>query len=244
MSRWKASGIHVLLSAAIAGTVVMLMLTTWYPWPLFEAAGGSTLIFILAAVDVTIGPLVTLIIFKTGKKGLRFDLTVIALLQLTALTYGVYTVYEARPVYLVFTKDRFDLVTAKDLDPEDLAKVTRAEFERPPLGRPRYIAVNPPADRETRQKILFSSLQGKDAQMYPQYYVPYEQEVQNALKAAKPIEKILERDPELVRRQLGSIGRSPESVRFLPLNAPVKDGAVLIDAESGAPLDIVLVDPW
>jgi hypothetical protein len=244
VSRWKASGIHVLLSAAIAGTVVLLMLTTWYPWPLFEAAGGSTLIFILAAVDVTIGPLITLIIFKTGKKGLRFDLSVIALLQLAALAYGIDTVREARPVYLVFTKDRFDLVTAKDLDPADLAKVTRAEFKRPPLGRPRYIAVKSPADIETRRKILFSALQGKDLQMYPQYYVPYEQEVRNALKAAKPLEKILGRDPGLVRRQLDSIARSQDSVRFLPLNAPAKDGAVLIDAASGAPLDIVLVDPW
>jgi hypothetical protein len=52
MSRWKASGIH------------------------FEAAGGDRLIFILAAVDVTLGPLITLIIFKAGKKGLKFDLAV------------------------------------------------------------------------------------------------------------------------------------------------------------------------
>jgi hypothetical protein len=50
MSRWKASGIHLLISAAVAGALLTFMLTVWYPWPLFEAAGGSRLIFILAAV--------------------------------------------------------------------------------------------------------------------------------------------------------------------------------------------------
>src|SRR5262245_30915782 len=98
MSRWKAAGIHLLLSAAIAAAVVIFMLTVWYYWPLFEAAGGSRLILILVGVDVTLGPLITLIVFKSGKKSLKFDLTVIALFQVAALIYGIYTFYLARPV--------------------------------------------------------------------------------------------------------------------------------------------------
>jgi hypothetical protein len=244
MSRWRASGIHLLLSVAIASAVLVFMLTVWYPRPLFEAAGGDRLIFILVAVDVTLGPLITLIIFRAGKRGLKFDLAVIATLQLAALVYGVHTVYLARPVYLVFTKDRFDLVSAKDLDPRDLEKVTRPEFERLPLGRPRYIAAVSPSDPEARQKLLTASLQGKDLQMHPQYYVPYEQEVPNALARAQPVELILKRDPEGVERRLRSAGRSRESVKFLPLRGQLTDGAVLLDAKTGAPLDIVLVDPW
>jgi hypothetical protein len=244
MSRWRASGIHFLLSVAIAAAVLVFMLSVWYAWPLFEAAGGDRLVFILVGVDVTLGPLITLIIFKSGKKGLKFDLAVIATLQLAALVYGMHTVYLARPVYLVFTKDRFDLVSAKDLDPEDLEKVTRPEFKRLPLGRPRYIAAVPPSDREERQKLLMASLQGKDLQMHPQYYVPYEQEVPNALARAQPVGLILKRDPESVQRALRSAGRSPESLKFLPLRGKLADGAVLLDAKTGAPLDIVLVDPW
>jgi hypothetical protein len=33
-------------------------------------------------------------------------------------------------------------------------------------------------------------------------------------------------------------------VKFLPLRASQVDGAVLLDAKTGAPLEIVLVDPW
>ena len=33
-------------------------------------------------------------------------------------------------------------------------------------------------------------------------------------------------------------------MRFLPLRGRLADGAVLLDAKTGAPLEIVLVDPW
>src|SRR5215467_6827215 len=111
MSRWKASGIHLLLSCAIVGAVLVFMVSVWYRWPLFILAGGAGITLILAGVDVTLGPLITLIIFKPGKKGLKFDLTFIALLQVVALAYGVHVIFIARPVYLVFAVDRFNLVT-------------------------------------------------------------------------------------------------------------------------------------
>lgn len=244
MSRWKASGIHLLLSAAIAAAVLTFMLTVWYPWPLFEAAGGRVLIFILVSVHVTVGPLITLIIFKTGKKGLKFDLTVIALMQLAALAYGIYILYLARPVYLVFTVDMFQLVTAKDLDPKDLAKVTRSEFQPSLLARPRYVAAIFPADPALKAKVLDTSLAGKDLQMYPQYYVSYSEQAQNALLKAKSVSIMLKRYPEAMQHHLSSSGRSEDSVKYLPLGATAKDGIVLLDAVSGTPIEIVLVDPW
>lgn len=244
MSRWKASGIHLLLSGLIVGSVLVFMVTVWYRWPLFAVAGGGGLTLILAGVDVTLGPLITLIIFKSGKKGLKFDLSVIALMQFAALAYGVHVVYLARPVYLVFAYDRFELVAAKDIDPQDLAKVTREEFKRLPLGRPSIIAAEPPRDPQVQMDIVMTALAGKDLHLYPQYYVPYAEQVQNALKKAKPVSVLLERDPEAVQRALRSAVRSPESVKFLVLRGRSEDAAVLIDAASGAPLEILRVYPW
>jgi hypothetical protein len=195
-------------------------------------------------VDVTIGPLITLIIFKTGKKSLKFDLTVIALLQLAALAYGIHTVYLARPVYLVFTFDRFDLVMAKDLDPKDLATATRAEFRGLPLGRPRFIGVQEPTDAATRNKLLDSALQGKDIQLFPQYYVDYGAQATLALARAKPLQVLRDHDAKLVDAFLISEKLQAEQVKFLPLRAPKRDAAVLLDAHSGAPLKMLLIDPW
>lgn len=244
MSRWKASGIHLLLSGLIVGSVLAFMVTVWYRWPLFEVAGGGGLTTILAGVDVTLGPLITLVIFRSGKKGLRFDLSVIALMQLAALAYGIHVVYLARPVYLVYAFDRFELVTVKDIDPQDLAKVTREEFKRLPLGRPGYIAAEPPRDPKAQLDIILTAMQGKDLQFYPQHYVPYAEQAQNALRHARPASILIERDPGAVQRTLRSAGRSPDSVKFLVLRGRSEDAAVLIDAVSGAPLEILRVNPW
>jgi hypothetical protein len=243
MSRWKASGIHLLLSCGIVGAVLAFMLTVWYWWPLFELAGGAGITLILAGVDVTIGPLLTAIVFKAGKKGLKFDLTFIAAMQAAALAYGIHVVYLARPVYVVFAVDRFNLVSAKDLDPADLANATLPEFRQLPQGRPSYIAAVLPSDQKERTELLFSGLVGKDVELYPKYYVPYGQQAQNALKHAKDLGVLLGRDQGAVRGFLDAAGRSPDSVKFLPLRARV-DASVLIDAVSGVPLEILKVDPW
>ena len=244
ITRWKASGIHLLVSAAIASVLVAIMLTVWYPWPLFEIAGGSGLMIILVGVDVVLGPLITLIIFRAGKKGLKYDIMMIAALQIAALAYGVHAVFAVRPAYLVYTIDRFDLVTAIDLDDEDLAKAKFEEFKRLPLGRPQYVAALMPQDAAEKQKILESGLAGKDINLFPQYYVPYEGQAKVAAGKAKPIAKLRDRDPAAVQEFLTSSGRTADSLRYLPLRYRRGDGAVLLDAASGLPVKILKIDPW
>ena len=39
-----------------------------------------------------VGPLLTLIVFRAGKPGMKFDLAVIGLVQVAALAYGTATV--------------------------------------------------------------------------------------------------------------------------------------------------------
>jgi hypothetical protein len=92
--------------------------------------------------------------------------------------------------------------------------------------------------------VVETSVFGKDLQMYPQYYVPYLEQAQDALLKAKSLGIMLKRDPEAIKRYLISSGRSEDSVKYLPLSSPEKDGIVLLDAASGAPLDILLVNPW
>jgi hypothetical protein len=244
MSRWKASGIHLLISLAIGGALTALMLLVWYPWPLFEVGGGSGLMMILLGVDVVLGPLVTLVVFRAGKKGLKFDLACIAFVQLAALAYGVHAVYAVRPAYLVFTVDRFELVAAVDLDAADIAKAARPEFRSLPAWGPQYVAAVMPEDPAERQKMMESGLAGKDLNLFPQHYVQYDQAKGSALAKARPAPVLIQRDPAAMQKYFASTGRTPESVKFLPLRARSGDAAVLLDAGSGQPLKIVQVDPW
>ena len=224
----------MLAGALLAAAVLVPMLMVWYPQPLFEAAGTGRLPVFVALLAAALGPFV----FRSRRR-------LIAGIQLVVLAGCALALYVQRPVYLVFTVDRFDLVLAKDIHPADLAKAPREEFRRRPLGSPPYVAVLPPADPVEAQRILATALDGgKDLQAYPQYYVPYAQEARNALRRAKPLDAVFAKDPATVESYLAAAGRSQASVRFLPLRARKRDGIVLLDAASGLPLRVLLVDPW
>ena len=131
MSRWKAAGIHLSISLAIGLLVGALLFGVWYPPPYFHAAGADELILLLVGIDIVLGPLMTLVIFRSGKRGLKFDLTVIGLVQAAALVYGLSIVLQSRPVFLVGAIDRFTLVSAGDIEDSDLQKGRQPLFRSP-----------------------------------------------------------------------------------------------------------------
>ncbi len=115
VNRWKASGLHLGFSVVIGGVVWGLMRGLWFPGPLFEVSGAGGLLSILVPADVVLGPLLTLIVYKAGKPSLKWDLTIIVIVQLAALFYGVWTIAEARPAYVVFFGNQLKVVRSVDL---------------------------------------------------------------------------------------------------------------------------------
>jgi hypothetical protein len=190
LSRWQAAGLHFLICVAIAAITVTLMLELWYPGRLFEAAGGSGLLVILVSVDVTLGPLLTLIVFKAGKPGMKFDLWVIGIVQIAALLYGAHVVFVARPAFIVFVKDRFELVSAVDLAPEDLARAKYPQFRTPPVTGPVVAVADMPVEPAERQKVIDAALAGVDMQQLPQIWVPLPERKQTILAMARPVERL------------------------------------------------------
>ena len=116
LNRWQAFLIHLGLSVAIAGAVIGLVVFVWYPPPYFGAMGGEILLRLIIGVDVILGPVITLIIFDPRKPRLAMDLAIIGALQLAALLYGVFVMFEARPAWNVFVKDRFEVTAANAVD--------------------------------------------------------------------------------------------------------------------------------
>ena len=119
----------------------------WYPDPFYAAMGGNDLVAVVVGVIVILGPLLTLAVVNPGKaqRLVRMDLAIIAVLQVAGLAGAVWAVSDTRPVYMVFTVDRFDLVAANEIRGEELARVTDPRFPRRCRGaRPRTIAVRTP----------------------------------------------------------------------------------------------------
>jgi hypothetical protein len=249
MSRWKASLIHITISATIATAVLALMLLLWYPYPLFEAVGGQQVLMILLGVDVSLGPLVTLIIFNTKKtrKALAFDLSVIATLQAAALLYGMSVVFHARPVFVVFSKDSFDLVTANMLSNDDIAKARNPYYRSLPLTGPVYVYSEMPTDIKERSEVVMGAFSGKDLPQFPQYYMPYDERMAAAGRAAKSIAELKKLNPEHIAEIDNSVhgsGRIESDVGFLPLRAKYHDQAVLVGKSDGKVLAILQMQPW
>lgn len=120
MSRWKAFAIHFSMSLAVFIPLLAIILLVWYPGILFSIDGGWAGLRIVIGVDLVLGPLLTLVVFKAGKKGLRFDLTCIAVAQIACMAAGMWIVYKERPIALVLAYDTFYTLAAGEY--EDLGK--------------------------------------------------------------------------------------------------------------------------
>lgn len=162
----RAAAVHLAISAFVVGAFLALVISAWYPPPLLQGAGGMRLVVIVAAVDLVAGPLMTLLIYKRGKPGLALDLMVIALLQASALAYGLHTTWVSRPAYLVLSPYRATLVAANEVYPANMAQ------NAPAWGAQAVLAL-PPDDVNARQALLFEAVDGKpDVEYRPAYYQP------------------------------------------------------------------------
>jgi hypothetical protein len=242
-SRWQAAGTHLLICVAIAAAVITVMLGVWYPGPLFEAAGGTGMLYILVGVDVILGPLLTLIVFKSGKRGMKFDLAMIGLVQIAALIYGVHIVYLARPAFIVFVKDRFELVTAVDLEPEALAAAKYPQFRAPGWTGPLLAAADMPTDPKERDKLIDAALAGFDLQHFPRYYVPYEERTKEVLAKVQTVARLRASEPisaKAVDNYLASSGIREDDVRVLLLRTRFAWVVVLLDPKTAQPLKMLV----
>lgn len=247
-NRWQAAATHLALSAIIASAVFSLVFLLWFPDGLFRTAGGRELFFLISGVDVTLGPLLTLIVFDPLKKGLRLDLAIIGAMQLAALCYGAWVLFEARPAFITYVQDRFELVRADDIAPENYAQARDPRFGHAPYTGPVVAGTTLPKDPAEQLQLGTSVMQGgPDVQGLPRYYVPYAQVRGEALAHGQPIAKLRElnpgRDAE-IDALLAKLGRKPAEVLFLPMRAGRVDLTVLIDAHDGRMLRITALRPW
>lgn len=245
ISRYKAASIHLALSAVIAALALWVMLALWYPPPLFKAMGGMELIVLIVGVDVAIGPLITLIIFNPRKKELLFDLSVVAVLQLAALCYGVYAMHAGRPVFTVFTGEHFAIAAAAEIDTEELAKASSDEFRQLTLTGPRLVAVNPPTDPEELSNIAFAALGGSGIEHLPRYYVRYADKSKLVRSVARPLSDLDldENGRRRLDRFLAASGTRASELVCLPVKTKFAVLTAIIDARNGDLLSILDIEP-
>lgn len=221
--RARAAGLHLLISGGVAAVAAGLVFGLWYPGPYRLMSGGRELFLLVTTVDVVLGPLLTFAVFdlRKGWPHLRRDLAIIGTIQLAALTYGLHTVYVARPVALVFEVDRFRVVVAADVAEADLPAALPA-YRTLPLTGPWQLSAKPPETADERNEALFKALEGLDISQRPKFWRPYEEGRAAALAKSRPLEDLLKRYPERSEEFKSSLADAQAPVvgaRFLPVSA-------------------------
>jgi hypothetical protein len=243
MTRYRAFVIHLTAASLILAIVLGSIILQFYPDFYFFAEGGWAAIKIVIAVDLVLGPLLTLIIFKPGKKGLKLDLTIIALLQLCALIYGSYILYSERPAYLVFSIDRFEVATAADVD---YSGFSNQQLATGAFSKPKIVYAEPPVGAESQQLLREVLGGGKDLYLRARYYRDFSENIKFTV-AKRLDETQLFSKPEdllILLDFLQHYGGSKSDYMFYPLVGNSHSILAVVNRQTGELMTALKIDPW
>jgi hypothetical protein len=245
MNRFKAFSIHLGVSLGIFIVLLLLIVFVWYPQPYFAADGGWQGIRIIAGVDLVIGPLLTLIVFKPGKPGLKFDLTAIALAQTLALVVGVGLVYGQRTAMVVFADGEFYSLNHGQIE---AAGAGADAILRASAAAPAYAYVRTPEDKKAllaeKMKILGG---GSMLFLRGDLYAPMDdanrkQVLAHGLDIVK-LGQVRPSNKERLDAFLAKQGRPAADFAFLPLHCRYADVVLVLSRADGKIVDSLNIDP-
>lgn len=233
--------IHLAISAALVAMLAAVAYIVWYPPPYFAFDGGWNVLRMVILVDVVLGPLLTLVVFRRGKKELRRDLGTIAAIQLVAFVYGAGLMMQYRPAFIVYAEKNFFSVPWPDLVPHT-KDTSRLEQMRSSWG-PTLVALELPPDPAERERLRMAvTAGGPRITVLGDYYQAFTPERWRAMAGQSlNIEAQIREQPEIAEdvarfreRFLSGPTRSLESVVFYP--AVLRYGVILLafERESGA----------
>lgn len=245
MTRWKASLIHLGLSAVIYVALLYLIVFLWYPQPYFAADGGWDGVRLITGVDLILGPLLTLIVFKSGKPGLRRDLTLIGLVQTVALIWGAWLVYDQRIAMVTYADGTFyTLNNEQVLDAGSQATAVAMQSS----STPPYAFVRLPADARERQELRLRTLFSAKSvhQLGERYEVLGASNLPDVLNSGVAIGKYTatsEQNREYLDRFLARHGGTISDYAFLPLRCRYQELLLALRRADGSIVDTLNINP-
>lgn len=252
LSRPKAALIfaakHFAVSVLVASLCAVLVFLVWYPFPFSVIASGRELFMIVVVVDVIVGPALSAIVYNPAKRRTELwrDLCVIFVIQAMALGYGLYSVSQARPVWIAFEGDRFRVVSVPDLNVDELREAPSSlqalSWTGPKLLGVRLLTAEDPG----YLKSLELAIAGNHPAFRPSRWVPIETQRPQLMASLKPIEQLRNDRPDrydavLTEIRKGSI--SETDLGWLHLASERSDEWIaLVSRESGQPVAYLNLD--
>ena len=192
----------------------------WYPGFLFKTDGGWDGIRLIAGIHFIIGPTLTLIVYKVGKKGLKLDLVLIGLIQFFCLGFGLWTVYQERPIAIIYSNGEF---LAKSQVLLDLYNIDSNKIFSLDTKVPAWIYIDLPENKKEKSKIIQSQLYRGPIYTYTELYSSYKENLDKILEEAIDSSEI---DPDIIQSMT-------ENGKIYPYTARYGSGYIEIDKNTG-----------
>lgn len=240
-AKFKFVTAHLIISICVAIVAASIVFFCWYPYPLNKAVGATHIFLMMLGIDIVLGPFFTWLVYKEGKKSLKFDLMVIIVIQVIALGYGFYQITEGRPAWLVYNVDRFELVKNNEIVIEN-PTVIQLQFKHTSWLKPQFVAAEFAKDRKERNQEMFAEIgSGISIAQRPERYVDLNKAKEKIQRQAQKLELLQQYNNKIDVEKI--LAQYPQAIAFLPLKATAVDMTVLIDKHSEV-IKIVDLRPW
>lgn len=238
MSRLKASLIHLGISSTALFLLAIITLFYWYPHPFYLYEGVLSILSLITLVDVILGPIFTFIVFKSGKPSLKFDLTVIALVQIIAFIFGTHTIHSQHPEFVTYVDGVMVTIPTSAIDEQ------KSELEslnkRFHVG-PKFAVASLP---EYLTKQINFSVE-KSIVDVPEFYSTYPPEISELARNALDISSLHQdsENGEKIDNFLANNNLSQDDVYMLVLVNNLKLSIIVLDKNTGLPVGYLDINP-
>ena len=246
MTRFRVFQLRLLASAALLLLLFSVVRLLWYPGAFFAVSGVYKQLLVLAAVMFVVGPVLSAFVFKPGKKGLAFDLRVLAGVELLAVVVAGALLFQRQPHFAVFAVDRFEAVGRAEVD---LGKLQTALDTTRPGHTPRLVYAKLPEDPDVFSRLIDETVfyGMADIDRRPEFWEPYTNGIREIKKAARPLDELLQGEDEKRRAVAGwlaATGSVAADYLYLPLRGKAGDAMIILHGDIGFPVATLSVDAW
>jgi hypothetical protein len=239
--RLRLFTIHLAASSMVLLLLLGAIYLGWYAWPAWYLEGSERIVGLVVLVDLLLGPLATLLVSNPRKARhlLRMNLTVIILIQLAALSYGTWTLWQARPLYYAFSVNQIELVTAAQFDEESLKIAHQKSATIIPSwsSLPQWIWAPLPDDPKEAETIVLSAITtGEDVTGMPQHFFPWTEGLGDLRRQLQPMPELRENlklDEAAYTALINSFGKDEAKVGWILIQGGKREGVMMFERETG-----------
>lgn len=242
MSRYKASFFHFLISLAIFVVLAYIILFHWYPEFFYAIDGGWEGMRIIVGVDLILGPLLTLVVFKAGKPGLKLDLTAIGTLQAVCLIAGLVIVYTERPIFFIYYEKHFYSASADSYTNNGVTTPDPEKYSDTVPAKVISILPENPIEEADFRTILFQD--GIPVWAYQPTYQKLSEHMDKVMAGGIGEEELKDRDADgKLETWFEDNGGSFSDYVFIPIHSRYRDAFLGIRKSDGSFVDIIEIQP-